>query len=95
MSEKNDIVAGIRLEGEQKFKEGITSINKSLASAKSELALVTAQYTGQENTIEALSKKQEVLNKILGKQKEKVEATKKGLNHAKESCREGIREAEV
>ena len=82
---KNDIVAGIRLEGEKQFKDAIASVNKSLASAKSEMALVKAECAGQENSLESLSKKHEVLNKILQEQKRKVEATKDGLDHAKQS----------
>ncbi|MDY3251215.1 MAG: phage tail tape measure protein [Candidatus Choladocola sp.] len=85
MSEKNDIVAGIRLEGEKEFKDAVTSVNKSLTSMKSELNLVKAEYAGQENTLEALTKKQEVLNRILEEQKKKAAETAKGLNHAKES----------
>lgn len=82
---KNDIVAGIRLEGEKEFKDGLTSVNKSLAATKSEMALVKAECAGQENSLESLTKKHEVLNKILQEQQKKVEATKAGLNHAKET----------
>lgn len=85
MSDKNDIVAGIRLEGEKEFKEAVTSVNKSLSSMKSELNLVKAEYAGQENSLEALTKKQEVLNRILEEQKKKAAETSKGLDHAKES----------
>ena len=65
MAGKNDIVAGIRLEGEQQFRSSVTSINKSITALKSELNLVKAQYDGQQNSLEALAKKDEVLNKIL------------------------------
>lgn len=82
---KNDIVAGIRLEGEKKFKDGVTSVNKSLSAMKSEMALVKAEYAGQENTLEALTKKQEVLNKILEEQKRKASVTKAGLENATEA----------
>lgn len=85
MPGKNDIVAGIRLDGEKEFKDGITGINKELTVTKSELNKVTAEYEGQANTLEALSAKQKVLNKILEEQKNKVTASKAGLDHAKES----------
>ena len=85
MPGKADIVAGIRLDGEKEFKQGVTNINKSITSMKSELALVTAQYDGQQNSLEALTKKQEVLNKLLEEQKKKAAATRAGLNHARES----------
>lgn len=82
---KNDIEAGIRLEGETEFKSAVTSVNKSLTSMKSEMSLVSAECEGQANTLDSLSKKQEVLNRILEEQKKKVSTTKEGLDHAKES----------
>ena len=97
MAGKNDIVAGIRLEGEQQFRSSVTSINKSITALKSELNLVKAQYDGQQNSLEALAKKDEVLNKILEQQKQKVEATKQGLDNATKAYENGgkkIREME-
>ena len=82
------IGALIALDGAQKFKDDVTSCNKSLSSMKSELSLVRAQYEGQANTLEALTKKQEVLNKILDEQKKKEEATRAALNNAKESYKQ-------
>lgn len=37
MPGKNEIVAGIRLEGEKEFRQEITSVNKSIAASSSEL----------------------------------------------------------
>lgn len=89
MAGKNDIVAGIRLEGEQQFRSSVTSINKSVTSLKSELNLIKAQYDGNQNSMEALTKKGEVLNKILEQQKQKVEATKQGLENATRAYESG------
>lgn len=89
MAGKNDIVAGIRLEGDQQFKSSVTSINKTVTSLRSELNLVKAQYDGQQNSLEALTKKDEVLNKILEQQKQKVEATKQGLENATRAYENG------
>lgn len=89
MAGKNDIVAGIRLEGEQQFRSSVTSINKSVTSLKSELNLIKAQYDGNQNSMEALTKKGEVLNKILEQQKQKVEATKQGLENAARAYESG------
>lgn len=55
MPGKNDIVAGIRLEGEKEFKSGVTDINKSIATMKSELGKVTEEYDGRANSLEALT----------------------------------------
>lgn len=89
MAGKNDIVAGIRLEGEQQFRSSVTSINKSVTSLKSELNLIKAQYDGNQNSMEALTKKGEVLNKILEQQKQKVEATKQGLENVTRAYESG------
>ena len=45
--------------------------NKSLSSFKVKLKLVEAEYEGQQNSMEALQKKQETLNKILEEQQNK------------------------
>ena len=79
------IGAIIALDGEKEFKNNVTSCNKALSSLKSELQLVEAQYEGQENSLDALTQKHEVLSKILTEQKNKEEAVKKALDHANES----------
>mgnify|MGYP005746769411 FL=1 len=89
MAGKNDIVAGIRLEGDQQFKSSVTSVNKTVTSLRSELNLVKAQYDGNQNSMEALTKKGEILNKILEQQKQKVEATKQGLENATRAYENG------
>lgn len=88
------IGAIIALDGEKEFRQNVTSCNKSLAAMKSEMGLVKAQCEGQENTLVALSKKHEVLTKILEEQKNKEEAVRVGLGHAKtsyEKIEEGLR----
>lgn len=82
MSGKAEIKAGIRLEGEKEFQNGISAINKSLGTMQKELGYVSEKYKGQANTVEALSEKQEVLTKILDAQKQKVEKTKSALEAA-------------
>lgn len=79
------IGAIIALDGEKEFKQNVTSCNKSLSSLKSEMGLVKAQCEGQENSLQSLSKKHEVLIKVLGEQKNKEEAVRAGLDHAKQS----------
>lgn len=79
------IGALIALDGEREFKQNVTSCNKALAAMKSEMNLVKAQCEGQQNSLESLSRKHEVLTRILEEQKNKEEEVRKGLNHAKES----------
>lgn len=82
MPGKNEIVAGIRLEGEKEFKQEITSVNKSIAASRSELKKTEAAYEGQANSLKALTEKDKALNKILEEQKKKVELTKQALKNA-------------
>lgn len=79
------IGAIIALDGEKQFRQNVTSCNKSLAALKSELQLTKAQYEGQENSLEALTKKHEILSKVLSEQENKEKAIRKALEHANES----------
>lgn len=76
------IGAIIALDGEKEFKASVTACNKSLSTMKSEMKLVSAQTAGNANTLESLSKKHEVLQKILDEQKKKEEEVRKGLEHS-------------
>lgn len=77
------ISAIIALDGEKKFKDDVTSVNKSLSNLKSELALVKESCVGQANTLESLSKKHEVLIKIQEAHRQKEEELIKGRDNAK------------
>lgn len=79
------IGAIIALDGEKEFKQSVSDCNKSLSAMKSEMELVKAQCEGQENSLESLKKKHEVLMRTLEEQQSKEEAVRKGLEHAKES----------
>ena len=46
MPGKNEIVAGIRLEGEKEFRQEITSVNKSIAAPRLELKKTEVAYEG-------------------------------------------------
>ena len=84
MAKQRKIGAIIALDGEREFKTAVTSCNKSLATMKSEMKLVSAQTTGSANTLEALRKKHDVLQRTLNEQAKKEEAVRKGLEHAQE-----------
>ena len=64
-----DIGARIKLEKDTEFRNAVTGINKSLSAMQSELKLVSAQYEGNANSLDALRAKQEVLNRILDEHK--------------------------
>ncbi len=87
------IGAIIALDGEREFKQNVTSCNKALSALTSEMNLVKAECEGQQNTLESLTKKHNVLTKILDEHKKKEAEVQKGLDHAKESydkVREGL-----
>ena len=84
MANKRKIGAIIALDGEKEFKSAVTSCNKSLATMKSEMKLVSAQTTGSANTLDTLRKKHDVLQRTLDEQVKKEEAVRKGLEHAQD-----------
>lgn len=79
------IGATIKLDGEAKFKSAVTDINKGLGTLKSETKLVTAEFSGQENTVAALTRKQDLLSKAYDLQKQKTAAVDSGLSNAKKN----------
>ena len=58
-----DIGPKIGIEGEAEYKKAITSINKDLSVLGSEMKKVTAQFSGNADSMEALTAKQDVYNK--------------------------------
>ncbi len=82
MSNKYDVGATIGLDGEKEFRQAITGINSDMKVLASEMKKVSAEFLDNNDSVEALSAKDEVLNKQLDKQKEKVEALKLALENA-------------
>lgn len=78
-----NIGAIIRLDGEAEFKSALNGIKKEVSAERAELKLLNETYKGQANTLEALTKKQEVFANILDKQKAKVSAAQTGLDNAR------------
>lgn len=66
-SNKRKIGAVIALDGESQFKKSVSACNTSLKTMKSEMSLVTEQFKGQANSMDALKAKHEVLEKTLDK----------------------------
>lgn len=66
-SNKRKIGAVIALDGESAFKKSVSACNTSLKTMKSEMALVTEQFKGQANSMDALRAKHDVLEKTLDK----------------------------
>ena len=76
------------IEGEAAYKQAIQNCNTQLKELKSELKLVTAQYADNANSVEALTAKNEVLNKMQEVQAKKFEETAAILESAKKAQQE-------
>ena len=72
----------IGLEGEKEFKASLAEINNSFKVLGSEMKLVESQFDKNENSVEALSAKNAVLEKSIDTQKSKIDVLKQALNNA-------------
>lgn len=69
--------ARVVLDGEKEFKEAINSVNKSTSVLSSEMKKLQAEYQGNTDSIEFLTKKGDLLNRQLLTQQEKVAEVRK------------------
>lgn len=83
MSDKLGVKLG--LEGEKDFKKALADINSSFKVLGSEMKLAQSQFGKNDNSVSALTAKNEVLNKQITQQKEKVEVLKNALDNASKS----------
>lgn len=73
------------IEGEKDFKQALSDINKNFKVLGSEMKLVASQFEKNDNSIGALSSRNEVLNKQIDEQKNKIETLRAALKNASES----------
>lgn len=81
----------IGLEGEKEFKAALVSINQSFKVLGSEMKLVESQFDKNDNSIQALTERNEVLQKSIEAQKQKIETLRSALANAAESFGENDR----
>lgn len=84
MAKEEQIKSQIILDGEKEYKSACKGINASLREIGSEMKLVTAEFSGNADSIEALAKKQEVLQKQLEEQAKKAGAAEEALKKMRE-----------
>ena len=70
----------IKLDGEKEYKAALSQIRGGLSELKSELALASEQFKGNENSVEALTAKHDILDRTISTQKERIETLKKALD---------------
>ncbi|WP_051571641.1 hypothetical protein [Ruminiclostridium cellobioparum] len=81
-NKKTTIGAGVVLDGEKEFKQAITEINNGLKVTTSELMLVTARFSDNAKSMEALTAKSEVLENTVNGQREKILKLREALAHS-------------
>ena len=69
----------IGLEGEKEFKSALADINNSFKVLGSEMKLVESQFDKNDNSVEALTARNEVLEKSIESQKSKIETLRSAL----------------
>lgn len=68
-----DIGPRIGIEGEAEFKKQLRQVNEELKTLGTEMKVATSEFIGAEDSMEAYSRKAEVLNKQIDAQEEKLE----------------------
>lgn len=79
------IGANIVLDGEQAYRNALKNIAGDQRQLASEMQLTAAQFSGQQNSLDALKKKYSVLGEQVEKQKEKISVYTSALESAKEA----------
>lgn len=78
---------------QKQYEEHCKQINENITQLSSELKVVAAEYKGNETSVEALGKKQEILAKIFNEQGIKLNETEEALRKCKEENGEYSEEA--
>src|SRR5574344_1790401 len=81
----------IGVEGEKEFKSALYSINESFKVLGSEMKVVESQFNKNDTSVQSLTSKNQVLNKEIETQKQKIELLKNALNNSSESFGENDR----
>lgn len=72
----------VKLDGEKEYKAALAEINSVLKVLKSELNLASAQFQDNAGSVEALTKKNDILERSILTQQEKIEKLKETLQYA-------------
>jgi len=95
---EDQIKTEIAVDGEQEYKKACKEIDASLKAIASEMKVVSATFEGNADSIEAMTAKQDVLNKRLEEQKKKVaeaEAALKKYQDAGQGTSEAAKKMET
>lgn len=82
MANQRKVGLKIEIDGEKEYKQAISELNKGNQVLASELKLVSEQFKGNEDSIEALNAKGDVLRRQLQQQEDKVKTLRAALQNA-------------
>ena len=82
MANQREVGLKIEVDGEKEYKQAISELNKGNQVLASELRKVSEQYKGNEDSIEALNAKGDVLRRQLQQQEDKVKTLRAALQNA-------------
>jgi len=78
----SDFGLRIGIDGERDFKKALADINQSFKVLGSEMALVKSQFDKNDSSTKALTARNEVLNREIDAQKDKISTLRSALDHA-------------
>lgn len=84
MAKEEQIKSQIILEGENEYRAACKGINASIREIGSEMKLATAEFGDNAESIEALTRKQDILQKQLDEQAKKAKAAEAALKKMRE-----------
>lgn len=91
---RNTIGAKIVLDGEKEYRSALKGIKSEQADLRSEMRLCNSTYKENQNTVEALTKKSELLSRQYEIQGKKVEACEKVLEKSRRAEEEAAQKVE-
>ena len=87
----DDFGLKIGLEGEKEFKKALADINQSFKVLGSEMKVVQSQFDQNDSSVEALTARNQVLNKEIDAQRQKIDTLRSALKNASDSFGENDR----
>ena len=81
----SDFGLKIGVQGEREFKKSISDINSSFRLLKSEMNLLTATFNGNENSMQSLTAKSDLLGREVEEQRKKIALLESALKNASNS----------
>ncbi|GHU76052.1 hypothetical protein FACS1894188_07990 [Clostridia bacterium] len=85
MAGSADFGLRIGVEGEKDFKKALADINQEFKVLGSEMKLVASEFDKQDKSVAAITARNEVLNKSIDTQKDKISTLEAALQNAADS----------